>query len=558
MAVKMARLDRTKRSYASRKAIPKDILESYRSTYGLKGWEERLTLPGDLPRYEAIRRKSEWETELETRIAKLRASAKGEAQPLTRVEALGLAGRWYAWFVEHHERDLGTATRWRELGVVLGSLIEEQAPAEFLEDPRSDPGWEWAKEPKAREALRPLIAEEARVATFLAAEGLKLTQEAHALFVDAVSDNLAAAFALLERHAEGDYSKDEHLTRFPAYERRQKANSGGMDPLQLWEAFVQAASLAESTVIRWRGVFLKLKADFPDRSAASITEDEARAWISGLVGEERTADTVRSVWIPSTRRVFSWAKRNKHIPANPFAEATVEKAKRTTKRHKWFTQDEWALVLSAAMAYERPKTAVERARRWVPWLCAYSGARAGEVTQLRGCDVSEQDGVPAMLLTPEADTIKTREARWVPIHEHLIAQGFLTFVAEHGAGPIFFAPPKKAREQDKLKPRRTPPQNARAKLSEWTRGIGITDAGLSPTHAWRHTFQRRADRAGIPEKISDAITGHAPANEARKYGAPSVADMAEALKKFPRYELQAGKPVGSDHTGGKGSTSEGY
>jgi hypothetical protein len=30
----------------------------------------------------------------------------------------------------------------------------------------------------------------------------------------------------------------------------------------------------------------------------------------------------------------------------------------------------------------------------------------------------------------------------------------------------------------------------------------------------------------ITEKVSDAITGHAPSTEGRKYGAPMVEDMA--------------------------------
>jgi hypothetical protein len=74
-------------------------------------------------------------------------------------------------------------------------------------------------------------------------------------------------------------------------------------------------------------------------------------------------------------------------------------------------------------------------------------------------------------------------------------------------------------------------------LARWTRGLGVTDKGLSPTHAWRHTFQRFADRAGITEKISDAIVGHKPANVARTYAVPSVVDMAGAMKLFPRYVL---------------------
>ena len=53
---------------------------------------------------------------------------------------------------------------------------------------------------------------------------------------------------------------------------------------------------------------------------------------------------------------------------------------------------------------------------------------------------------------------------------------------------------------------------------EWVRQLGIADKEMSPTHAWRHTFKQTAERAGITEKIHDAITGHTPPSEGRKYG----------------------------------------
>jgi integrase len=67
--------------------------------------------------------------------------------------------------------------------------------------------------------------------------------------------------------------------------------------------------------------------------------------------------------------------------------------------------------------------------------------------------------------------------------------------------------------------------------------VGITDKEVGPTHGWRHTFKQRVDRHGISERVSDAITGHVPLTTGRKYGAPTLADMAEALKRFPRYEI---------------------
>ena len=66
----------------------------------------------------------------------------------------------------------------------------------------------------------------------------------------------------------------------------------------------------------------------------------------------------------------------------------------------------------------------------------------------------------------------------------------------------------------------------------------MDDPNISPNHAWRHTFKQIADRAGITERMSNYITGHAHKSEGAKYGAPTVGDMAQALRKFPRYKLK--------------------
>jgi integrase len=141
-------------------------------------------------------------------------------------------------------------------------------------------------------------------------------------------------------------------------------------------------------------------------------------------------------------------------------------------------------------------------------------------------------------ITPEAGAVKGRKASVVPLHEHLIAQGFLKFAAERGAGPLFYNPVRRRREEDQPVKRKKPPAaRVRQRLAAWVRGLGVTDPELSPNHAWRHSFKQIADRNGISERMSDYITGHSPKHEGAAYGAPTLADMAEALKKFPRYKV---------------------
>lgn len=540
MALKMVALNRNKAGeWIARKVIPADVREAYKCHHGVKR-EALFKAPADTSKAQAKAQCAEWIAEVETRIATLRAAENGEGQPLTRLNAIALAGKWYIWFTEQHETNLGSAKQWDDLtNYFIWEVVYPHVPEEYHENPKADPHWEWAKEPDVREAVRPVVAELGRTASFLMSVGIALTPEANALFVDAVSDNLLLAFALLKQHALGDYSPDETPQAFPVYTEDTQGPQSGLDCWQLFEVFVAATSLAPSTVSRWRAVFLKLQADFPNVSAASIGEDQARKWIGNLVGPKRSAETVASVWIPAVRRVFSWGEREKHVRKNPFAGAKVEKPKKQRLREtEAFTPEEISTILSATLKYTSPKSTFEGAQRWVMWLCAYSGARGGEIAQLRGVDVAKRDDFYIMTLTPEAGTIKTDEARTVPIHEHVIAQGFLRFVEAKGKGPLFCNPPRPCKDPiDPLKPPRTPAQTARARLSAWVRELGVDDPNVSPTHGWRHTFKLLAERAGISEKISDAITGHAPANEARKYGRPTVQDMAEALKKFPRYKL---------------------
>lgn len=56
-------------------------------------------------------------------------------------------------------------------------------------------------------------------------------------------------------------------------------------------------------------------------------------------------------------------------------------------------------------------------------MCAYTGARAGEMTQLRSEDIQKTGEVYFAHLTPSAGTIMSGRARTVPLHEHLVELG---------------------------------------------------------------------------------------------------------------------------------------
>jgi integrase len=135
-----------------------------------------------------------------------------------------------------------------------------------------------------------------------------------------------------------------------------------------------------------------------------------------------------------------------------------------------------------------------------------------------------------------AGSVKTRKPRTVPLHEHLIELGFIDYARSRGARPLFFDGEYKP-SGDPTDPAPHPSEEVVKAIGRWVRSIGIKDVELRPSHSWRHAFKAMGDRYGISEKMSDAITGHVPANVARGYGTPTLADMAEAMKNFPRYEL---------------------
>jgi integrase len=313
--------------------------------------------------------------------------------------------------------------------------------------------------------------------------------------------------------------------------------------LELFEAWIKARQPGVSTINRWRVVFRNLQSHFAGCNADSITEQEAREWIEGLVTQKRTARTILDIWLPATRTVFGWALDEHVVQANPFVVVTITAPKKARFREtEAFTADETETILKAALAVTDTTSPFSAACRWVPWLCAYTGARIGEIAQVRGADIIKQDGIDALRLLPESASTNGSEGRTVPIHEHLIAQGFLEYVATKGSGPLFYTPDRASiAAYSPSNPRRPGALKARERLAGWVRQIGVKDRTVRPNQAWRHTFKQIAMRHDISERIADEITGHAPLAGDRGDRNLSLSGLAEAFRRFPRYTVGSDK-----------------
>ena len=95
MALRMVSLKRSNSGrWTARKGIPADVREEYFRLYGQRR-EALFSAAKDSSHAEAKVLLAEWIAQVETRIDAIRKRARGEALPLTRKEALGLAGEWY-------------------------------------------------------------------------------------------------------------------------------------------------------------------------------------------------------------------------------------------------------------------------------------------------------------------------------------------------------------------------------------------------------------------------------------------------------------------------------
>jgi len=374
----------------------------------------------------------------------------------------------------------------------------------------------------------------------LAREGLVIDADSRTLLIKAVAHALDRAASKLERNAMLDYSPDPAAKSFPAWEPLQpkakpSSNEGGITVAELWERWsgYNADKKAPTTIERYAASLRSLSTFTKGKAAGAVTSDDLYSWAQHRRDAENISPkVVNQVDLVAVSSVFKWAasrQGGKLIPSNPVTkDVRLDLPKVQRQREPTLRTDEIKAILQAASnVKDDPKNPTSAfAKRWCPWLAAYSGARIQELTGLKVEDIENEGGIWVM----HFHRTKTGHPRTVPLHEHLIEMGFLNFVKSRKTGPLFYDP---SRSSGKAK---TPQSEQRAiKLADWVRTETKLDKAVDPNHGWRHTFKTKALAVGIPERISDAITGHSTGSVARSYETPTVGMKAEALKRFPRY-----------------------
>lgn len=313
--------------------------------------------------------------------------------------------------------------------------------------------------------------------------------------------------------------------------------------LDLFDEYAKGGQLKPNTARDWRRVLAKLVKFLGHDDAARITAQDVRGWRDVLLkvpdeetGKVRSHKTVGGTYLTALRATLQWGLDEEKLPGNPAAGVKVRPPKAVRLRESQFSDEEAKAILKASLVPASNKMAEGHrlARRWIPWVLAYTGARVNEISQLRGEDVIEVDGVPCIRITPEAGTTKDNTARVVPLHAHLIEQGFLDMVREHGSGPLFYYPGAQRSQSDENRHFK----KVGERLAQWVRDdVGIKDRAVSPNHAWRHLFKFNMLKVGVDRRTADAIQGHAPRTAGEAYGSVPTEAKKSAIDKLPRISL---------------------
>ena len=358
----------------------------------------------------------------------------------------------------------------------------------------------------------------------LAARGLVVDEPSRARLAKAVAAAVQRAGLVLDRLARGDYTAGiPRIANLAPGITNGRAGLGSGKSLrfgELMSGWAAEKRPAPKTIYEWKRVLRQLATFLGHDDAGRLTADDLIAWKEQMIAAGLRPKTIRDAKFAPVRAILQWAVDNRRLLANPAERLMVNVKTKSGESKRSFTDVEAETVLRAALKEANPVL------RWVPWLCAFSGARVSEVCQLRVEDVLQLEGIWCVRFAPEAGALKTVSSeRAVPLHPVLIEQGFLEFAEKIGSGPLFAG----------LTPDRFGSRggNGTKVLGRWVRAMGLIDPRISPNHSWRHRLRTLGRRYGLATDILDAITGHRRKTVADTYGEFPIEALYREILKIP-------------------------
>jgi len=335
---------------------------------------------------------------------------------------------------------------------------------------------------------------------------------------------------------QGDFHGKPRHNALNGPEERVDAPSKPLSLLALLEAYgdeMARSGRGYAAVKRWRPALGSLIDFVGFDDASKLSRQHVIAWKTALA-ETLDPKTIRDVHLAALKTVLARAVENDVVKGNVAADVRQRVPKKPRLRSPGFTDREAVAILKAALSYEKPPRESDRmgsAKKWVPVILAHTGARIGEICQLRKEDFEWAGEIPSLTITPEAGSVKTGEARTIPVHRQLIELGLREFVLASPNGALFFDAGASKGGKD------NPATTVAGRVTQWLQAIDVIPEGLQPAHGWRHRFKTVARELGLDTRIVDAIQGHAARTAGEAYGSVTLKAMARELQKVPAFDL---------------------
>ena len=241
------------------------------------------------------------------------------------------------------------------------------------------------------------------------------------------------------------------------------------------------------------------KKRFPGLSFAQAAEKTSDGSVKSL--SFRTQQSYQR----ELHRFLKWCRRKGILGHDPFE--LLERRRRTQgDKHERvpYTPEELITIFNAPIytgcvddefgfnriGQEKPR----RGRFWLPLLGLYTGARAGELCQLRVKDfMATNEGTPFVRICAEESwmRLKTRNAaRDIPIHSKLMKIGFRDFVAhQHANGESLLFP-------EMIVEGKSPSYRFSKLYGTFRKSLGLKRTGLD-FHSFRHSARQALRRVDV-------------------------------------------------------------
>ncbi|MGF6410971.1 DUF6538 domain-containing protein [Paraburkholderia sp. MM5482-R1] len=235
--------------------------------------------------------------------------------------------------------------------------------------------------------------------------------------------------------------------------------------------------------------------------------------------------------------LLSVAAKDDLIAQNPL-DLSFDKGIGAGKREPW-TDAELRLMFGHPLFSDRMETVqhwhdvAPADGRALLLILLHTGARIGEIAQLRRGDFQRHDGITAIRITAEAGTVKRAESeRTIPLAAHLLADPWFAewlvsvMDGSRAGGPAFPTMVGRARG---------PADTAVRWFLGFRKDAGLPLGDLNGSHRFRHWIRSALAAKSIGVETADAITGHAAQGSSGRvsYTTISPAVMLAALNALP-------------------------